>query len=139
MHTLLLYPMFIMVGLTFIVAGVAVKNRFASIKNNTVSAKYFRLMTGQPVPDSITKTTRNFNNQFEVPTLFYVVCTLYICLSVNSFAALLFAWLFVFFRIIHAYIHITYNNIVHRMLTFWLSLLCVLALWVNLLLQNIPS
>lgn len=137
MDVLLLYPMFSMVLLTFVVACVAVKARFASVKDKTVSVKFYRLMAGQEVPDIITKTTRNFNNQFEIPTLFYVVCSLYIFLGIHSIAALTFAWLFVTFRVAHSYIHLTYNHILHRMITFWLSLLCVMVLWINLLIQKI--
>lgn len=137
MNTLLIYPMFSMVLLTLVVACLAVKARVASVKNKTVGVKFFRLMEGQEVPELITKTTRNFNNQFEVPTLFYVVCTLYICMGINSFTALIFAWLFVILRVVHSYIHLTYNHVLHRMAAFWLSLMCVLSLWINLLLQKI--
>ncbi|MDX2370632.1 MAG: MAPEG family protein [Colwellia sp.] len=137
MGILLVYPMFSMVLLTFIVACIAIKARIASVKDKTVSAKFFRLMDGQEVPEVITKTTRNFNNQFEIPTLFYVVCTLYVCLGINSIIALTFAWGFVVLRIAHSYIHLTYNHILHRMATFWLSFMCVMVLWVNLLLQKL--
>ncbi|WP_252730720.1 MAPEG family protein [Colwellia sp. E2M01] len=137
MSTLLLYPMFAMVLLTFIIACIAVKARFASVKTGELSPKYFRLMDGQDVPDFITKTTRNFNNQFEIPTLFYVVCTLYICFGIESSVALVFAWLFIISRVAHSIIHLTYNHILHRMLTFWASFMCVMALWINLLIQKI--
>ena len=137
MFTLFIYPMFAMVLLTFIVACIAVVARVSSVKNKTVNAKFFRLMEGQVIPEVITKTTRNFNNQFEIPTLFYVVCTLYICLGVNSVIGLVFAWLFVVLRIAHSYIHLTYNHILYRMASFWLSFMCVMALWVNLLIQKI--
>ncbi|WP_310650017.1 MAPEG family protein [Colwellia sp. MB3u-4] len=137
MEVYLLYPMFLMVVLTFVVGFLTVKARFSSVKNGDVSAKYYRLMGGQNVPEIITKTTRNFNNQFEIPTLFYVVCTLYISFGIESFLALVFAWLFTILRIVHSYIHITYNHVMHRMLTFFAAFICVMVLWVNLLLQKI--
>lgn len=137
MEVYLLYPMFLMVVLTFFVGFLTVKARFSSVKNGDVSAKYYRLMGGQNVPEIITKTTRNFNNQFEIPTLFYVVCTLYISFGIESFLALVFAWLFTILRIVHSYIHITYNHVMHRMLTFFAAFICVMVLWVNLLLQKI--
>ena len=133
----MLYPMFLMVLLTFIVGFITVKSRFSSVKKGDVRAKYYRLMDGQDVPELITKTTRNFNNQFEIPTLFYVVCTLYISLGIESVLALVFAWLFVILRIVHSYIHITYNHVLHRMLTFVAGFICVMVLWVNLLVQKI--
>lgn len=126
-----------MVVLTFIVGCITVKARFSSVKRGNVSAKYYKLMDGAEVPEIITKTTRNFNNQFEIPVLFYIACTLYICLDIDSAFAVLFAWLFVAFRFIHSYIHLTYNHILHRMLTFWFSFICVLVLWVNLVVEKI--
>jgi len=132
----LLYPMALMVLLSLIVGAVAVKSRFASVKQGQVKPKYFKLMSGQQVPEIITKTTRNFNNQFEIPVLFYVVCTLYISLDVTSLFAVILAWLFVAFRYLHSYIHLTYNHLLHRMIAFWLAFVCVIALWVNLLVQQ---
>lgn len=129
--------MSLMVLLTLIVGLIAVKNRFASVKKGSVKAKYYRLMEGQDVPEIITKTTRNFNNQFEVPVLFYVICTLYISLNIDSVVAIILAWVFVVLRYVHSYIHLTYNHILHRMTMFWLAFLCVIAMWVNLLIQNL--
>lgn len=126
-----------MVLLTLIVGLIAVKTRFASVKKGNVKAKYYRLMEGQDVPEIITKTTRNFNNQFEIPVLFYVICTLYISLNIDSLVAIILAWIFVVLRYLHSYIHLTYNHILHRMTVFWLAFLCVIAMWVNLLIQNL--
>ncbi len=129
--------MFLMVLLTVIVGGVAVAVRFASVKNGDVSFKYYKLMEGENVPEIVTKTTRNFNNQFEIPVLFYIACTLHISFGIENAIAVIFAWLFVSFRFIHSYIHLTYNHILHRMLVFWASFICVVVLWVNLLVQKI--
>ena len=131
------FPMFAMFMLTVVLAFAAVKARIASVKNGEMKISYFRLMSGEALPENVAKTTRSFNNQFEVPILFYVVCSLYIFWGVNSYFALTNAWLFVALRIVHSYIHLTYNHVLHRMLAFWFSLLCVMALWINLLLQKI--
>jgi len=128
--------MSLMVLLTCIVGFITVKARFASVKNGQIKAKYFKLMAGQEVPEFITTSTRNFNNQFEIPMLFYVVCTLYISLNIDSLFAVILAWLFVVLRFVHTYIHLTYNHVIHRMLVFVAAFLCVIALWVNLLLQQ---
>lgn len=126
------YTMMVMVFLTFVVGVIAVKVRFASVKNGNVSAEYYNLMQGSDVPDIVIITTRCFNNQFEIPVLFYVACTLYISLGVESFLGLMFAWFFVVFRYVHAFIHLTYNNLIHRMSSFWLAFLSVIAMWLNL-------
>jgi hypothetical protein len=129
--------MTLMVLLTFIVGIITVKVRFSSVKKGDVGVKYYRLMEGQEVPDIITKTTRNFNNQFEIPVLFYVVCTLYLSLNIESLVAIILAWIFVALRFLHVYIHLTYNHILHRMVVFWLAFLCVLAMWGILLIHKI--
>ncbi|MGB1199074.1 MAG: MAPEG family protein [Thalassotalea sp.] len=132
----MLYPMAAMVLLIVLVGAVTVKARFASVKRGEVRAKYFRLMGGQEVPEFITKSTRNFNNQFELPVLFYVACTLYISLGIDSDIAAVFAWVFVASRYVHSYVHLTYNHVLHRMLSFWVGFMCVIGLWVNLLIQQ---
>lgn len=128
--------MFFMVLLAFIVGCVAIKIRVSSVKDRKVSIKYFKLMEGENIPEMITKSTRNFNNQFEVPTLFYVACSLYLMFEVESTVAIVFAWLFVGLRYLHSYIHLTYNHMLHRVVSFWAAYLCVMVLWVNLLIQK---
>jgi len=129
--------MFLMVVLTFIIGSIAIKVRFDSVKKGDVSVRYYKLMQGEDVPEIVTKTTRCFNNQFEVPVLFYVVCTLYVSLGIESLLGLIFAWLFVILRSIHAYIHLSYNNILHRMRVYWLACMSVLVLWINLVVHQI--
>lgn len=129
----MIYPMFAMILLTFIIGLITLKTRFASVKKGAVKPKYFKLMIGDNPPEFVQQTTRSFNNQFEVPILFYVVGTLYISLNINSDLALILAWAFVLFRYAHAYIHLSYNHIIHRLSAFWLAAICVFALWVNLL------
>lgn len=133
----MLYPMVFMVLLVFSIACIAVKVRFASVKNGEVSPRYFKLMQGEETPEIVTKTTQCFNNQFEVPVLFYVVCTLYLSLGIESLAGVILAWLFVIFRYIHAYILLTYNHIIHRMLAFWFAFISVIVLWLNLVASQI--
>ena len=127
------YPMISMVFLTFIVGLITMKHRISNVKSGAVKAKYFKLMEGQEVPEIITKTTRCFNNMFEVPVLFYAGCLLYISLGVDSQIELAFAWIFVLMRYIQAYVHLTYNHLIHRMLAFWIAFLSTMGLWINLL------
>jgi len=48
---------------------------------------------------------------------------------------MVFAWLFVSLRYLQAYVHLTYNHLLHRMSAFWLAFFCVIALWINLVIQ----
>jgi hypothetical protein len=131
----LLYPMALMVLLTFIVGLVAARARFAGVRSGEVKYKYFKLMQGQEVPERVTVTTRCFNNMFEVPVLFYVAGTLCISLGVEGLPGLVLAWLFVALRYLQALIHLTSNHFLHRMVVFWTAFLCVVLLWLNLVLR----
>ncbi len=133
----MLYPMFVLCLLTILVGFFAVKARFASVKKGELAAEYFKLMEGVDVPKEVIKTTRCLNNLFEIPVLFYVACTLYIVLEIDSVLGWIVAWLFVIFRCAQAYIHITYNHTRHRMLAFGCSVFCALLLWVNLVVVEI--
>jgi Uncharacterized protein conserved in bacteria len=133
----MVYAMFSVSILTILVGLIAVKARITSVKRGQVTVDYFKLMQGQEIPEIVTKTTRCFNNLFEIPVLFYIVCTLYIALGIESYVAVVIAWLFVMLRCAQAYIHITYNHVRHRMLMFGASVLCVFLLWVNLVVLKI--
>lgn len=129
----LLYPMFMMVLLSFIVSCITVVYRFSVVKDGTLHLRYFELMQGQEVPEFFTKTTRCFSNTFEVPVIFYAGCLLYVAMGIDSAAGLFFAWFFVLMRYFQALVHLTYNRVLHRMLFFWFGLLGAMGLWLNLL------
>ncbi len=131
----MLYPMFAMVLLTVVIGGIAVRSRFASVKNGDMQPEYYKLMQGGDVSTKVAATTRSFNNQFEVPMLFYVASALHIALGLEGLVAVLLAWLFVLARCVHAYIHLTYNRVLHRLAAFEVAVVAVLGLWVNLLVQ----
>ena len=128
----MLYPMAMMVLLILLVGITAIRTRVASVKSGAVSVKDFQLTKKEDLPDRVIQTTRCFNNLFEIPVIFYVACTLYISLQIESTTSITLAWLFVVFRYTHAYIMLSSNNVIHRMWAFWLAFMCVLGLWVML-------
>ncbi|MGA7787350.1 MAG: MAPEG family protein [Xanthobacteraceae bacterium] len=70
-----------------------------------------------------------FSNQFELPVLFYVLTIL---AYVTHLAGLLFvvlAWIFVIFRILQAYVHVTNNNIRVRGAFFGIAALALVLNW----------
>jgi hypothetical protein len=127
--------MAMMVLLILLVGICAIRTRVASVKSGAVSIKDFQLTKKEDLPDRVIQTTRCFNNLFEIPVIFYVACTLYISLQIESTAAIILAWLFVVFRYIHAYIMLGSNNVIHRMWAFWIAFICVLGLWGILLIK----
>lgn len=131
----MIYPMFAMVVLTLAIGVMAFVIRVNSVRQGTVDPRSYKLMDADSYPDAVTKTTRSLANQFEIPVLFYVACLAFLALGISSTTGLFLAWLFVAFRVVHAYIHLSYNLLLHRIVAFWLSVFTVLALWICLLLN----
>lgn len=133
----MIYPMFAMTLLIFVVGLFNVTWRILSVKNKQVRARYYKVYDtgGAEIPAHIIAGSRNYSNQFEVPILFYVVASLVLVLNQTSVAYLALAWLFVISRVVHAFIHMTYNHVLHRMLVFLVGFLAVMAMWVMLLIK----
>ena len=80
---------------------------------------------------TVSLPNRNLMNLLELPFLFYVVCLgLYITLSVDALAVAL-AWLYFVLRLVHSLVHLTYNNVFHRLGAFTGSTVLLGALWVR--------
>jgi hypothetical protein len=125
----MLYPMLVMIILTFGVGFYLMVLRFRAVKQREVSIGYFRVYTGAEPPMQLVQAARHYSNLFEVPLLFYVAGVTAMLLGYQTTLMLGLAWLFVALRLVHTAIHLTYNNVVHRLGAFLLSFLCVLAMW----------
>ena len=128
----LIYPMFAMVVLTLVVGLMTAYKRISGAKKGELDPRYFRLMAGYDVSSKLVQLGRNFDNLFQVPVLFYVVCVLAITMQLSNGFLVLMAWVFVVLRVVHSVIHITYNHPLHRFLPFVLSFMIVFSMWVNL-------
>lgn len=133
----MLYPIFALVALTFVVLFVGLAARISAVKSGQITADSFRLHLPEAAPELIVKTTRHFSNLFEMPVLFYVACVLCLGLGLASQALIALAWLYVLARAIHAAIHITYNNVTHRLIAFATGNLALIAIWAIIVARTI--
>lgn len=79
--------------------------------------------------------SNNFDNQFQLPVLFYVAALLALLATVPGWIDVILAWLFVGLRYAHAFVHVTTNR-VHRRFALYTAGLAVLALfWLWLVLR----
>lgn len=129
----MIYPIFILVLLTFVVGFSVGASRLISIQKGHVDPRYYKLMSGYEAPDYIHKFGRNYSNLLETPLLFYVLGVLAIVLQIKSPLIVGLAWVFVLLRILHSVIHLTYNNSKHRLYAFTLSGVVLLAMWIELI------
>jgi hypothetical protein len=64
--------------------------------------------------------------------LFYIAClTLVVTNSLDTIYVSL-AWAFFGARVVHSFVHLTYNNVIHRLRSFALSNLILTIIWLRL-------
>jgi hypothetical protein len=134
------YPLFGMVALTTFVFALNLVLRIWSAATGKVNPRHFKLYnTDCEVPEFLEAGTRHMANLFETPVLFYVAGVLTIVRHAENALIVNLAWGYVGLRALHAFIHMTYNHVIHRMLTFLVSFLVLVFMWVHLLLHHVHS
>ena len=124
----ILYPVFAMVLLTFVVWLSMYYVRFSQMKKLGIDPQSMQ-KTNPALPKAIKTSGDNFSNLCELPLLFYTLAAfLYITGRVDGFYVYG-AWLFVFLRSIHSFIHTTYNRVLHRFGFYLASSLTLWILW----------
>ncbi|OHB28085.1 MAG: hypothetical protein A2790_11720 [Phenylobacterium sp. RIFCSPHIGHO2_01_FULL_69_31] len=123
-------PMGAMALLTFIVLGFIPASRFRAVSARQVTAEDFKLGESARVPPQVAVTNRNFMNLLELPMLFYVAGLMYYVAGRVDQTALALAWSYVGLRAVHSAIHLTYNNVIHRLSAYTLSNAVLMAFWV---------
>lgn len=131
----MIYPMYAMVLLTLFIGLCAVYFRVKSVTTNAIKPRAYRLMDGD-FPEPVVVSTRCFNNQFELPVLFYAGALAFIITGqTDNTPALTLAWTFVVLRVLHALIHMTYNHLLHRMIVYWSGFAVLIAFWTVVLMS----
>ena len=96
------------------------------------SGKVKRDELGRPIfPKWATQISDAFNNQFQIPALFYMVCLLTLWLRTETTWFVGMAWVFVALRWAHAAVFVTTNFVPIRFAVFLASSLVLLTLLLN--------
>jgi hypothetical protein len=135
--TAILYPVFALVALTFAVAVRIYLARVGAARARRVQVKDFRLGESAEVPPDVALPNRNFMNLLEMPVLFYVACIVFYVTGTVDGVALTLAWLYVALRVVHSVVHLSYNNVIHRLRAFGASAAVLFALWGLLLVRTV--
>jgi hypothetical protein len=72
----------------------------------------------------------SFSNQFELPVLFYVLTILAYMTHKAGLVFVILAWIFVIFRLLHAYVHTTSNVVRMRGALYGIAAFALLINWV---------
>lgn len=131
------YPVLAMICLTALVwlyMYVIRIRHFTSNKVNPQKMPTRNKMSGG-LPDEINQLSDNFNNLFEMPVLFYVLCFIAATFRLVDQSIFYAAWIFVVLRVAHSIIHCSYNNVKHRFIVYILSSAMVWFMLVKLLIR----
>ncbi len=78
------------------------------------------------------RSSENFENLFEIPTLFFIGAIVAYVLNVVDLTYVLLGSIFVALRYVHTIIHCSYNRIMHRFTVYALSTIVLWIFWFRL-------
>ena len=98
-----------------------------------VRLSQFRIYEGE-FPARLWSARQQYQNMFEIPILFYLLCSLNIFFNNYNQFDIILAWGFVLLRLVHFFIRLQNQkniNIVPRTLVFILSVISLTIGWIN--------
>lgn len=123
-------PMFILMILTGVVWLTMFVRRVIFLQREKIDMEDLRQPEERDrlLPPAVAAPGHNFKNLLEMPILFYALC-LYLMIQVEiSEFYVSAAWAYVTLRILQSIVHCTYNRVLHRFLTYFLSSLILWAM-----------
>lgn len=138
---IILLPAALMVILTLIAWIRMFMLRIPAMQKANIDIKVVRSQKlKELLPEETNISAEHFVNLFEMPVLFYLLSVvLYVTHTLNPFFVYG-CFAFVAFRYLHTFIHLSYNNVMHRFISYMISSLILWAMWLNftwILLQSI--
>lgn len=129
---LLIYPMAFYAFWMFGVALNLLRTRVKGVKSREIKFKYFKAYTDTTLPEYARVAERHYENQFELPTLFFSTGVMHFALGAANNVTLSLMWIFVVSRLVHTFIHLGSNDVRFRMVSFFIGWIAIVALWVQL-------
>lgn len=128
----IIWPAFALVALTLAVVLRLARQRFAAVRAGKVDVRFYKAFRGDGEPEEVAVTSRNLNNLYEMPTLFYVGVAIAFAAGQGGALLVMLAWAYVAFRYLHSAIHLSTNKVRWRFRAFVASWLVLIAYWVVL-------
>lgn len=123
-NALILQPMAAMMLLTFAVWLRLYSARIPAMRGRRINPETVSSRVQKADVDlgrAETSASDNFMNLFELPVLFYALCLVLYMTGRIDFAYIGLAWGFVALRVVHSFIHLTYNKVMHRFMAYALG------------------
>ncbi|WP_183902563.1 MAPEG family protein [Rhizobium metallidurans] len=122
------WPIIAQAALVYLLYMLLGYRRRKMLKSGKVRASDYRENRGEPTESLIVKNS--LANQYELPVLFYACCILLYMTEADNLIALVLAWIFVALRYVHAFVHVTSNDLRYRSPLFAAGYVVLGAMWV---------
>ena len=126
---LIYWPAVAMAALTLIVWGRMYRTRIAQMKRERIHPQAVATSAQAAAKLTDSKAADNFRNLFELPVLFYLALVVAAQTAQVGWLTLILAWLFVALRVLHSFIHCSYNKVIHRFYAYFFGGVVLWSLW----------
>lgn len=124
----ILCPLLMQLGLTFGLLFWMAYGRVSAARRGEIKIRDIAL-NGDAWPERVRQISNAFQNQFELPVLFYLLVVLALVTNSVDQTLVWLAWAFVASRVLHALIHTTSNQVLHRFYAFLVGVIILAAMW----------
>lgn len=132
MDKLLFGTVLVQVLLTLFMMVLMGKRRFKAAKNRELPFKAFKLMDLTGANEQVITTSRNFDNQFQLPMLYLFAVVFALQFALADLTLVVLGGLFVLSRLVHAFIHVGANHVRLRFTVYVFGALMLLLFWLRL-------
>ena len=134
----ILLPVFVLVLLTFVLGFWTAYLRVQTVRRGETRPRDIALREPN-WPPHVLKIQYAFQNQLELPLLFYVLTILAWITRQADLLFLVLAWIFVVLRILHAAVHVSSNNLAQRAILFLAGAVVLAVMWLVFALRILLS
>jgi len=121
------WPIIAHVALVYFLYVLLSYRRQKLVRGGKIRRSNYRENRDEPAEGLVVKHC--LANQFELPVLFYACCVLLYMTEADNLVAVVLAWIFVATRYLHAFIHVTSNNLRYRSPLFACGYVVLGAMW----------
>ncbi|TGK44519.1 MAPEG family protein [Leptospira andrefontaineae] len=114
----------------FVLLQIPIRRLYAGFIGKVIPED-FKFGESKNVPQWVTIANRNYMNLLEMPLLFYLICLIQYLTNSSDPLNFQLSWFYVGLRVLHSTVHLTYNNVIHRLIIFATSNLILFGIWVN--------
>jgi hypothetical protein len=123
-----LLPVFVQVALAFALLFWLGPTRYRALRSGAVGKE--ATLDDRAWPPEARQAGNAFCNQFELPVLFYAIVAFALITRKADLLFVILSWVFVLSRLIHAFIHVTSNEIRLRFPAYLVGAIVLLVMWV---------